>query len=584
MLITCIFVILSVTFLNSENDPGRKSEIDNWSKKIDSLIEHHPDSALQIIEEALAQKKASIPKKYKLQSKAGEIYLNRQLFEKAKAAYQNAYLHAIDLKAKELQLTVLSNLSSIERKLGNYKLALEKDLTALNIAEQIENQKQIALMLNYIGIDHYRYQNLEEAIIYFDRSLQLREKMGDSLGMADCYNNLGMVFDDQGDTIRAMKSYKMASLVYDRIQELDGQAATFNNIAGIYYKRGQYNLALDYMLKSLNIRKQEGEHYKLSYTLLNIASLYFALEKYDLAIKFNEEGLSHALKIGAKSQKRIAFEALSDIYSKKGDFEKAYHYHVKYSRIKDSIFEENKSKAIAEMETKYRAAKKDIENQLLKSENKAKSKAQLMLIILILALSIILLLILYYLRLRQKSHRQQKSLAEAELAISQKEKKHLQDKIFAEQQINRLQKEKYKKDLEHKNTRLANSTINLISKNEVLSELKTKIHTLEDRKEAMPEIVSLIIQNIDNENNWKKFSLDFETAHPGFLDRLVQHFPDLTETQIKICAYLRIELSSRSIAELLHVSLAAVNKNRQRLRKKLNLKAETNLSEFLKGL
>jgi DNA-binding NarL/FixJ family response regulator len=78
--------------------------------------------------------------------------------------------------------------------------------------------------------------------------------------------------------------------------------------------------------------------------------------------------------------------------------------------------------------------------------------------------------------------------------------------------------------------------------------------------------------------------MDFEEAHPGFFNRLKQDFPDLSETYQKICAFLRIDLTSKEIADLLYVSIAAVNKNRQRLRKKMNLEAEADLNEFLKKI
>jgi tetratricopeptide (TPR) repeat protein len=393
-----------------------------------------------------------------------------------------------------------------------------------------------------------------------------------------------MVYDDQGDKAKALSNYKNALSVYEDIHELDGIAAAYNNIAGIYYQQNDFSKVTDYVLKSLDIRKKEGDKRKLSFTFLNIAALYYSMDSIELSIKYNLNGLQLAKQIGAKSQKRIAFKGLSDAYLKKGDFEKAYHYQILYSQVKDSIFEENKTRAIAEMHTKYETNKKEMENLLLKNENKVKSRNQIILIVIVAGLFLLLIMLIYYLRLRSKTHKQQKAIAEIQLAKKEQEKKHLQDKVFAEKQINRLQKEKFTNELVHKNEQLTNSTLSLINKNEVLGNLKKDVKSLDVSHDEKSKIVSYINQNLDMDADWKKFRLDFEEAHPGFFRRLKQDFPDLSETYQKICAFLRIDLTSKEIADLLYVSIAAVNKNRQRLRKKLNLEAEADLNEFLKKL
>ena len=94
--------------------------------------------------------------------------------------------------------------------------------------------------------------------------------------------------------------------------------------------------------------------------------------------------------------------------------------------------------------------------------------------------------------------------------------------------------------------------------------------------------VDFINANTDTDQQWHKFRVTFEELHPGFFDRVQASFPQLTDHDIQLSAYLRVNLSSREIARLMNVSLDATNKARQRLRKKLNLEAEADLTAFLK--
>ena len=97
-------------------------------------------------------------------------------------------------------------------------------------------------------------------------------------------------------------------------------------------------------------------------------------------------------------------------------------------------------------------------------------------------------------------------------------------------------------------------------------------------------MVRFINSNTDMDQGWHKIKITFEDVYPGFFNRLQTAFPQLTEHDIRLSAYLCINLSSREIAGLMNVTLDAINKNRQRLRKKLNLEPETDLTAFLRSV
>ena len=161
------------------------------------------------------------------------------------------------------------------------------------------------------------------------------------------------------------------------------------------------------------------------------------------------------------------------------------------------------------------------------------------------------------------------------------------EKLKSEQEIMKLQNEKLQSEISHKNMQLADSTLSIIKKNEVLIEIKNE---LEKQKEDLgaryparylQRLTTLIDKNITNDNDWEMFEALFDQAHENFFKRLKQSFPDLTQSDLKLCAYLKLNLSSKEIAPLLNISIRGVEIRRYRLRKRLSLTSDNNLVEYI---
>lgn len=157
----------------------------------------------------------------------------------------------------------------------------------------------------------------------------------------------------------------------------------------------------------------------------------------------------------------------------------------------------------------------------------------------------------------------------------------------AEQEIIKLQNEKLGAEIMHKNMQLADSTLSIIRKNEVLIEIKSELEKQKEELGAryparyLQRLTTLIDKNISNDNDWEIFEALFDQAHENFFKRLKQSYPDLTQSDLKLCAYLKLNLSSKEIAPLLNISIRGVEIRRYRLRKRLALDAELNLVEFI---
>jgi DNA-binding CsgD family transcriptional regulator len=166
--------------------------------------------------------------------------------------------------------------------------------------------------------------------------------------------------------------------------------------------------------------------------------------------------------------------------------------------------------------------------------------------------------------------------------IEERERNLKLKNLEAEQEIIRLQKEHLEKDMQEKNSQLAASTMSIIKKNELLSTLKA------DLKEADNPQVKKVIRTIDRElreeDNWKMFKEAFKNADKEFFDKIKNKHPELTSNDLRLCAYLRLNLSSKEIAPLVNISVKSVEIKRYRLRKKMNLPREANLTDYIMNL
>ena len=156
-----------------------------------------------------------------------------------------------------------------------------------------------------------------------------------------------------------------------------------------------------------------------------------------------------------------------------------------------------------------------------------------------------------------------------------------------ERELIRLRNEKLQAELSFKSSELASSTMAIIKKNEFLMDVK---EILRNQKEQLgtryPDkyydtLVRKIDDNMGSVDDWKVFEANFERAHEQFMKTLKDNYPDLTPSDLRLCAFLRMNLSSKEIAPLLGISVRGVENHRYRLRKRLNLDADSNLTEFM---
>ena len=150
-----------------------------------------------------------------------------------------------------------------------------------------------------------------------------------------------------------------------------------------------------------------------------------------------------------------------------------------------------------------------------------------------------------------------------------------------------LQNEKLENEIEHKNTQLASTAMNLVQKKEFILKIKEELqHLLRGGRQKiettdLKKIFRILSDEENLDEEWEQFSMHFDNVHGDFLVLLKEKFPELKPHELKLCAYLRMNLSSKEIAQLMGISVRGVEISRYRLRKKLQIPTETNLFQFL---
>ncbi|MBK9014641.1 MAG: hypothetical protein IPM82_11480 [Saprospiraceae bacterium] len=175
-----------------------------------------------------------------------------------------------------------------------------------------------------------------------------------------------------------------------------------------------------------------------------------------------------------------------------------------------------------------------------------------------------------------------------QLTHHQREEQHQLLARQSAEAIDRLQNEKLAAEVLYKNQELATATMHLVQKSEILNTIQEALKKLEKQvkqepalKKEIGRIIRMMEKDASLDEDWAQFSKNFDQVHSDFLKRIAEQYPQLSPNDYKLCAYLRMNLSTKEIASLMNISVRGVEASRYRLRRRLDLEMGTNLTEFL---
>ncbi|MBS4012632.1 MAG: tetratricopeptide repeat protein [Bacteroidetes bacterium] len=413
------------------------------------------------------------------------------------------YQQALDYFNKSLEVRIklddkkrigscYNNMGIVYRLQGLYDLAIENYKKNLEINQELDDKSGIAMSYNNLGIIYRLQGSFPEAIEYHTKSLTIKEELGDKRGMALSYNNIGGIHQEQFSYDLAYDYYIKSMEISEELGDKRGLAMSYTNIGNVARLQGKFELAYEYFQKTIKIREEIGDKYGLSISYNSMGLLHQEQKNFDLAVEFHlkslkikeeigdKNGIVHTLgnlsaisneiantskdtkskiyyhkkaieyayqaldiakEMNALALKKMQYQNLHLAYNGLGNYNKAYNYSLLYIQINDSLFSEEKTKVIAEIQTKYETEKhqQEIANQKLiierqEVESKRQQTQKLFLYTVVFLLFILLTVILFAYRQKRRSNQTTK-LKNVLLEQANEEIKAQKDEITAQRDM-----------------------------------------------------------------------------------------------------------------------------------------------------
>jgi len=298
----------------------------------------------------------------------GELHLALENYQKSLNIYEK-----INDLSKICSLN--SNIGIVYKDLSDYENALKHYLISLNISEKNGFTSLYISIVSNISSIYLIQKNYPKALEYIQEAIDLSEKLGKTNNYSALLNAMGQIYDAQNNYKKA-KSIYLKSLLQNK-EHKNNYGVTINlyNIGNVEYKLENYTSALKYFQESLNLSQKINDQIGILMAYKSIGLVDKELNKFDSALLYYKRSLNLANELDAKEDILDIYNSYYELYKTIGNYNKSLAYLEKYVSLKDSIYNENSSKQIAEMQTKYDSEKKEKENELLRKNSEIQELA-----------------------------------------------------------------------------------------------------------------------------------------------------------------------------------------------------------------
>jgi tetratricopeptide (TPR) repeat protein len=494
----------------------------------DQFLRSNPSLALEYSEESL-----QLARKLKVDSLLSRAYLNQG----------NAYLH-----------------------LGNYSRSLQTFQYVIPAAEANADSSTLCIAYGNIGTIYYYQHDYENALKFDLQSLRhFSANMTDKkrlLKKASLLNNIGIIYDETKEYKEAETFYKDA-LALSRLTENDEMIANvLNNQGTLYRDLGNNDLALKFYKDALDIRIKNKNKFGEARSYHSLGVFYYNdLQQNALAESYLTKAIAIGDEIRSWQTVSSAADYLYKLYKRKKDHVNALNTLELYMQVSDSLFNEQSTRKIAQLEMQFEFDRKQSEALAVQKEKDLYFKVGSGGLFLLL----IIVTLLFFLQ-RNKTRR------------SELEQAHLL-----------LEKSNLKTDLLTKDKELATNIMYLLNKNELINTISEKLLTIKqnvniESQGAVQKVILDLQSNLQPEL-WQEFEFRFQQVHEHFYKTLNERFPDLSPSDRRLCAFLKLDMTTKEISAITHQNAKSIDVARTRLRKKLNLTGtDQNLVNFLTQL
>lgn len=475
---------------------------------------------------------------------------------------KNTDLGKFNLRGSEYEV-----LGGIYIEKGNYKLALENTLQALRLFEEIEDEVRAADALKQISDIEYQLENYTSSLDYAQKAIVIYRKNDDKVYLSYALNTAGLAAEKLLKVDDAESFYQESIAMAREMNVQSMISKSLNDLARLSYNKGDYATAKTFLNESIEISTKQDIKLDQTEALHEMANLNVLENNMPDALSSINKVISISQEIGALPALRDAFLTRAEIRKKSNDAALAYEDLQQFHILSDSIYDIKKNKQIEELKTIYETEKKVTEIALQQEEIKI-------------------------LNAKSKIDKLTKGLFAGGmftfLAVSGLLFFGFRQRIKKNRIAREKQEEIYKQEIEYKKKELTSQTLHLVQKNTFIQELMENLENIKNSPEKFKmefrRIVMLLKKENASDKDWEVFKTYFADVHNDFDQKLKTLYADISEKEIRLAAFLRMNLTTKEIAATFNVLPDSILKSKYRLKKKLALPKDTDLTGFLNTL
>lgn len=472
-------------------------------------------------------------------------------------------------KLDDLRLSALIDLAKgyYYLKTEDYSKSLDYYLEAKSYFEKAPISISLAEIYKGIAGVYYYMENSEKALKYINRSYEIYIKLKDKKGEAMCYGNLANIYIMTNDWTEAENTLKKAIDINQTMRDTMGIVKNLNLLSMIELLNNKSESALIHLDTAHSLIKNDPEPEVLSDILFGKGQVYQYKKDFSSAIESYLKAIRNP-SMGSRIERRILY-GLAWCYEKEDEFEKSNYYLKKYYELEETIVGKDVKNKIEELQWQSSVKEQDLQRQIENQKFKIKSYIYSVIILIVVLISVF---IGFLLKNKNKT-----------LLITKLEKRNLQEAFKAEREVKELQQQQ----LEAVNRELTALNIQLLSKNKFIGEIEQIIderNTYRNTDKVFTELKNAIRKTGDRDKDWEQFREVFQKVHPDFFDYIQNHYPQLSKKEIRICAYIKINMTNEEMTSLLNIKHKSLISARYRIRKRLGLDNSEDLDEFVQSL
>ena len=522
----------------------------------------------------------------------GPILITHNEHQQALKNYHKALKIAYDTQNKAKICHTTCQIGNFHRLQKHYTHAHEYLQKALEYAQSfqlLEQEYQALAQLGILYTDQKKYQLLKKCGL---NALKVAQKLNDQRILSRAYNFIGIAFFNLRQFDKAIYFYKKALDYQLLTNDFHRLVILYHNIAEVYRTTLQYKSAIDHFEKALQYARRRKDLLATGVMLRNIGEIYHLQGQYQTAEDYLKQSKTPFTELQSLNELCASYKLLAQNYEAIKNFEQAYFTHIKYKQTYDSIFNNQKSEVISKIEQRYKDEKKQEVISLLKKENKLQEqKARLqrrlrdIALIGLVLLGVVLLLFFKHYKLRSKLLHQKSLVLEKENARHMAEG----ERLAVEQKLKQEENKQLRLELDYKDQELATSTLLIHQKTNILGNIQQELKQFQNVAPKkwlvhLDNIQKIIKENTDLEQEWQRLKVHFDQVHPRFFSTLQQQYPNLSQYDLRLCAYIRINLTNKEIGRILGVGFRSIQVAKFRLKKKIGLEKSQDLSEFIQQM